>query len=85
MGRGQMHALQARLQPRPRQVRGQHWKLRVLRMIDDDIAHYVCNLLPLNFLIITMENDQIRKKVFMQTHSSTLINPKPSLLPEWVS
>lgn len=32
-----------------------------------------------------MENDQFRKKVYMQTHSSTLINPKPSLLPEWVS
>lgn len=86
MGRGQMHSLQARLQPSPRQVRSQQWKLRMHRLIDDDIPIMFCTMFPVPiFLIITMENDQFRKKVYMQTHSSTLINPKPSLLPEWVS
>lgn len=86
VGRGQMHSLQARLQPSPRKVRSQQWKLRMHRLIRWWYSHYVLyNASRPILLIITMENDQFRKKVYMQTHSSTLINPKPSLLPEWVS
>jgi len=33
----------------------------------------------------TMENDQYRKKVYMQTLSSTLINHKTSLVPQWTT
>jgi hypothetical protein len=32
-----------------------------------------------------MENDQIRKKVYMQTHRSSLINPRSTLTPQWLS
>lgn len=32
-----------------------------------------------------MEHEQFRKKVYMQTLSSTLINHKPGLTPQWTS
>lgn len=32
-----------------------------------------------------MENDQIRKRVYMQSHRSSLISPRRTLLPQWTS